>query len=78
MRKQYDVLPILVEKTDLPDIIIINAPVGIFSVKINSAETASAEFGDYYYDIQRVNPGNRSVLVEGVVDLTRMVNSVPV
>src|SRR3974390_865253 len=77
MRAKLDVLPVLVQKTGGPDITIVNGPGGIFSVKINSSDTAGALPMEYLFDIQRTDIGNRSVLVEGKINLIEMVNPVP-
>lgn len=86
MRHAYDINPVLIEKTGAPDIIILNGPLGIFTVKVRSDETANAAAnppddiedpdGIYVFDIQRVDAGARSVLDEGTITLQKMVNPV--
>lgn len=78
MRKTIGLLPIAISKEGPPDIIIVNAAGGVFTVKIDSDETADLAAGEYQFDIQRVDAGARSVLVRGTITLVPMVNTVSV
>ena len=48
---------------------IVNSGQGIFNVAINSVETSGLDFGNYCYNVVRLDSGNRSVLVEGYMTL---------
>jgi len=62
VRKTLNILPILITKITGGDITITDGPNGKFDIDMNSADTASATPGDYFFDIQRTDAGFKSEL----------------
>src|SRR6185295_19810429 len=58
VRKTFNVLPILIQKSVGSGITITDGPNGVFVIHVDSADTANLDVGAYHFDIQRTDVGN--------------------
>lgn len=69
LRKNYGDATALVTKTVGAGITVTDATNGVFKITLASADTANLALGNYVYDVERTDVGNRTVLSIGNLNI---------